>query len=71
MTLVLVLRALADSDLKVRKRAMVVARYQILSRLTYSGVAATPFYTERNSYQDMMQGSFNVASLNTLVNTGG
>ena len=66
-----VLRALADSDLKVRKRAMVVARYQILSRLTYSGVAVTPFYTERNSYQDMMQGFVsNVAGLNTLINTG-
>ena len=66
-----VLRALADSDLKLRKRAMVVARYQILSRLTYSGVAVTPFYTERNSYQDMMQGFVsNVGGLNTLVNTG-
>jgi hypothetical protein len=66
-----VLRALADSDLKVRKRAMVVARYQILSRLTYSGVAVTPFYAERNSYQDMMQGFVsNVGGLNTLVNTG-
>ena len=66
-----VLRALADSDLKVRKRAMVIARYQILSRLTYSGVAVTPFYTERNSYQDMMQGFVsNVGGLNTLVNTG-
>ena len=66
-----VLRALASSDLKIRKRAMVIARYQILSRLTYSGVAVTPFYTERNSYQDMMQGFVsNVGGLNTLVNTG-
>lgn len=66
-----VLRCLADSDLKVRKRAMVIARYQILSRLTYSGVAVTPFYTERNSYQDMMQGFVsNVGGLNTLINSG-
>ena len=66
-----VLRALASSDSRVRKRAVVIARYQILSRLTYSGIAVTPFYAERNSYQDMMQGFVsNVGGLNTLVNTG-
>ena len=66
-----VLRALASTTKKVRDRATVVARYLILSRLTYSGVAVTPFYAERNSYQDMMQGFVsNFSGLNTLVNTG-
>ena len=66
-----VLRALAATNKKVRDRATVVARYLILSRLTYSGVAVTPFYAERNSYQDMMQGFVsNFSGLNTLVNTG-
>ncbi len=66
-----VLRALASQDSDLKRRATIIARYQVLSRLTYSGIAVTPFYAERNSYQDMMQGFVsNVGGLNTLVNTG-
>ena len=54
-----------------RDAARTLARYIILSKLQLVGVAVTPFYAEKNSHQDMMQGFVaNVSGLNTIVNTG-
>lgn len=56
---------------ELRDAARTLARYIILSKLQLVGVAVTPFYAEKNSHQDMMQGFVaNVSGLNTIVNTG-
>ena len=41
---------------ELRDAARTLARYIILSKLQLVGVAVTPFYAEKNSHQDMMQG---------------
>ena len=63
--------ALQSTDAAVSDAARKLAKFMILDRLTYVGIAVTGFDSKKNSYQDMSQGFVGtVSGLNTIINTG-
>ncbi|OUV33149.1 MAG: hypothetical protein CBC48_07185 [bacterium TMED88] len=63
--------ALQDNNVTKSDAARKLAKFMILDRLTYVGIAVTGFDSKKNSYQDMSQGFVGtVAGLNTIINTG-
>ena len=63
--------ALQDNNVTKSDAARKLAKFMILARLTYVGIAVTGFDSKKNSYQDMSQGFVGtVAGLNTIINTG-
>jgi hypothetical protein len=63
--------ALKSSTASEADAARKLAKFMIMDRLTYVGIAVTGFNSTSNSYQDMTQGFVGtVAGLNTIINTG-
>lgn len=63
--------ALQNNNVTISDAARKLAKFMILDRLTYVGIAVTGFDSKKNSYQDMSQGFVGtVAGLNTIINTG-
>lgn len=62
--------ALVGADQKKKEAARVLAKFMIMDRLTYVGIAVTGFDSKRNKYQDVSQGFVGTfAGLNTIINT--
>lgn len=63
--------ALMSSDSDTAEKARTLARFMILDKLTYVGIAVTGFDAKSNSYQDMSQGFVaTFGGMNTITNTG-
>ena len=63
--------ALQSNTPTVAAAAKKIAKFMIMDRLSYVGIAVTGYDSKNNSYQDMTQGFVGtVAGLNTIVNTG-
>ncbi len=63
--------ALMSTDSEEAENARKIARFMILDKLTYVGIAVTGFDAKSNSYQDMSQGFVaTFGGMNTITNTG-